>query len=380
MEERLEYVTGQAIFEKIWVSSPSSTTASDGLGPLYNARSCAHCHEDGGRGNVDNSLVLHVNDAIYGQQIQTFAIAGLPAEARVSIQYTQTNISFPDGETISLSAPVYSVIELQQGPMSASEFSPRIASSLAGLGLIEKIPEAMIQALADEHDSNDDGISGRINRVWDSAQQVQSMGRFGWKAGQATLPQQSARALNIDLGISSPLYMNPYGDCTDFQTSCLQRAHGNTERHDNLEASQVMMDSLMFFIRNIPPPKPVELSRAGARNGAEIFRSAACDACHQPGFDLEEGRIEPYSDFLLHDMGEGLSDKLEEGMTSGGEWRTAPLWGIGSVNTEFLHDGRAKTLQEAILWHDGEGRLSRDRYTSMIKSDRDDLIRFLNAL
>lgn len=380
LEERLDYETGRAIFEKIWVSSPASTTASDGLGPLYNARSCVQCHENGGRGGVENSLVLHINDAVYGQQIQTFAIFGLSGEAKVNLVSNITLLTLSGDENVAMHQPEYSLGETGFGELALTNYSPRIASSLAGLGLIERIPQASIIALADENDRNGDGISGRVNWVQDSKQGTSVMGLFGWKAAQPTLELQTARALNIDMGISSALYNNPYGDCTNSQPACLDRVHGNSPRHDNLEASQIMLDSLLFYVRNIPAPKHNDLKNASVSNGAKLFQSAACNSCHHQQFEISSGLIKPFSDFLLHDMGERLSDKLGESDGISAEWRTAPLWGVGKINSGYMHDGRARTLQEAILWHGGEAKGSLDKYQSMAKPDRDDLIRFLNTL
>jgi CxxC motif-containing protein (DUF1111 family) len=382
LEAGLDYETGRAIFEKNWISAPASTTASDGLGPLYNARSCAQCHENGGRGQVKNSLVVRINDESYGQQIQTYSISGLPAEARVDIHSVQVPTVLPDGETVMLQKPVYSLSELEFGKLELLSYSPRIASSLAGLGLIEMIPQQQINILADEQDKNHDAISGRINWVWDVVQQTQVPGRFGWKAGQASLAQQSARALSLDIGIGSSLYPNPYGDCTVKQSVCLERQNGNSPGHDNLEASAVMLDTLLTYIRNIPVPANTRVEQTGLGNGKILFSEASCDTCHHPQFEVSGQQIEPYSDFLLHDMGIALSDSLSEGNASVNEWRTAPLWGIGRIQQKpaYMHDGRARNLQEAILWHGGEAQSAVNRYKSMAKQDRDDLIRFLNSL
>ena len=385
-EAGLDYEVGRAIFEKVWVSSPSSTKASDGLGPLYSARSCEQCHQQARRGGVANSLVLQTSDAFYGNQIQRFAVAGVKAEARVSVHYKDRKIESGGGKFSVLQQPEY-IVESDQSQPSLSSFSPRIASSLEGIGLLALIPEDLIAALADEDDKDEDGISGRINKVWDSEAQREVLGRFGWKASQGSLKQQVARALSLDMGISTSVYPAAYGDCSKAQQICLEMPDGNSAQHDGVEASAVMLESLLLYVSNIPAPVQIEEHSEAFFRGQPLFEGALCNSCHYEEFNVNSSTISPYSDFLLHDMGDGLEDSYASnsanaGLATGREWRTAPLWGITrSINTaEYLHDGRAKSLQEAILWHGGEAESSLARYKSMSKAQRDDLISFLNEL
>lgn len=356
----LDFITGKALFEKNWVPAPASTQASDGLGPYYNARSCNQCHPDGGSGSREQSLVLHLSDPVYGQQLQKYAVPGLAVEAVVE---------FTHGEKTS----DYSIKSLQSGPMQTSAVSPRLASSLHGLGLLEAVPESELAVLADEHDANSDGISGRINRV------NGTVGRFGWKASQSSLDAQVARALSLDLGLGNPLHPSAYGDCTSHQPDCLAKPHGNSLHHDNLETNTTVLDLLLTYVRGLPAPGE-SLPTEQSSPGSELFNSVGCAACHVPALQAGKATLHPYTDLLLHDMGPGLADSLVEGGALGHEWRTAPLWGLGRKTAEYLHDGRAQTLDEAIRWHDGEASGARKNYEILTSDERNDLFAFLIGL
>ena len=379
--------------------APSSTTASDGLGPLYNARACQRCHIKDGRGHPpaanwpeDNAVSMFLRLSIppqneaqrqllesgragaipeptYGGQLQDLAINGLSGEGRMVINYTETTVSLADGTQVSLRQPEYSVAGLSYGPLHPQTMlSPRIAPPMIGLGLLEAIAAADIDALADPEDLNNDGISGRTNRVWNSLTGQQDLGRFGWKAGNPTLIQQAAGAFSGDMGISTPFAPAAAGDCTAQQADCLRQPDGNTTLQDNAEASEEMVKLVEFYSRNLAPPARPDFARLQVLKGKAVFHQSGCATCHQPSFttaartDMPEQSkqlIWPYTDLLLHDMGSGLADHRPEFLASGSEWRTPPLWGIGltqTVNghTYFLHDGRARNLLEAILWHGGE--------------------------
>ncbi|MCG8612213.1 MAG: thiol oxidoreductase, partial [Pseudomonadales bacterium] len=305
MMEGLDFRVGQSIFEKIWVFAPSSTTASDGLGPLYNARSCSHCHQRNGRGLAPNageqmstSLLFRLSiplsseipepehtvtenrlydqtgvvpEPTYGTQLQTFAYPGGKAEATVRTQYTEQQIALHGGEVVTLRQPAFTVHDLNYGNLHPHTLlSPRIASPIIGLGLIDAIPDEAINRQADPQDSDKDGISGRVNRVWDIAKQQMAQGRYGWKAGQPTLDQQNNAALRNDLGISNWLFPDPYGDCTPEQTACLEQAHGNSEGQDNLEASRKMTDALLFYTKHIAVPPRRNTDDPRVAEGAQI--------------------------------------------------------------------------------------------------------------
>jgi CxxC motif-containing protein (DUF1111 family) len=369
----LDFITGKALFEKNWVSSFSSTTASDGLGPFYNARSCNQCHPDGGRGGREQSLVLHVNDPVYGQQLQKFAITGLQREAEVSLVFAYVNY---DGKP---SAPTIELKNLSRGAMANEALSARIAPSLQGLGLLARIPDDLILAMADEADSNGDGVSGRVNMISDNTGAT-SIGRFGWKAGQVSLRDQLARALSLDLGLGNPVFPSAAGDCTAAQTECLNAPHGNSSHHDNLETNNQVLDLLLSYVSGLPAPSKASLGGSQEAAGATLFRQSGCAACHVPFLESGDLRLTAYTDLLLHDMGPGLADDLSEGSALGSEWRTPPLWGLGSLQGQLLHDGRAATIEEAVWWHDGEGAAARDHYGNLSQQQRNDLNAFLNGL
>ena len=369
----LDFITGKALFEKNWVPSFSSTTASDGLGPFYNARSCNQCHPDGRRGNRQLSLVLHSNDPVYGQQLQKYAIAGLQREAEVSVVFADANNQgMPSAPTIELN-------NLSRGAMTNAALSARIAPSLQGLGLLARIPDDLILAMADAADSNGDGVSGRVNMISDNAGAT-SIGRFGWKAGQVSLRDQLARALSLDLGLGNPVFPSAAGDCTPAQTECLNAPHGNSSHHDNLEANNQVLDLLLTYVSGLPAPSKTSLGGSQESAGAALFQQSGCAGCHVPSLESGDFRLSAYTDLLLHDMGPGLADNLSEGSALGSEWRTPPLWGLGSMQGQLLHDGRATTIEEAVWWHDGEGAAARDHYGNLSQQQRNDLNAFLNSL
>ena len=418
-EGELEFRVGNGLFRKLWVSSPSSTKASDGLGPLYNARSCQRCHIKDGRGHPpegpeDNAIsmflrvsipggagIAEIEDYIatlpeptYGTQMQDFGLPGLPAEYRLEIDYAESEVPLAGGEVAYLRVPSYTAANLGYGPLHPDAMlSPRVAPQMIGLGLLEAVPAADILALADPEDANSDGISGRANVVWSAEFNQPMLGRFGLKAGHATVHEQSAAAFAGDIGISSPLFPAPWGECTEAQAACRAMPHGNGDvRVDEIDADG--MDLVTFYSRNLAVPMRTDVEDPQVLRGKEMFHVTGCASCHQPAFvthrleDRPEQSFQliwPYTDMLLHDMGPGLADNRPEARATGREWRTAPLWGIGrteqvSGHSYFLHDGRARSLLEAILWHGGEAQAQRDAVVEMRPEDRAALIRFLESL
>jgi len=412
---------GNALFRKLWVSSPSSTKASDGLGPFYNARSCQRCHLKDGRGHppeneedsaismflrlsippqtdaekkaIASGALSHIPEPTYGTQLQDFAVPGLKAEGRMSIRYQEIPVVLKDGTRISLRKPIYSVTGAAYGPLHKDVLlSPRIAPQMIGLGLLGAIHDDDLLVNADPLDKNRDGISGRIS--WVGPEVNRKIGRFGWKASTPTVREQSAGAFAGDIGISSPDVPRHWGDCTEKQVLCLEQPNGVQKNLGDTEAPDPILDLVTFYSRNLAVPQRRNVSDAKVLNGKEIFYSLACATCHRPKYVTSRQAIDkehrfqliwPYSDLLLHDMGEGLADNRAVGSANGQEWRTAPLWGIGltrTVNghTYFLHDGRARNLTEAILWHGGEGQASRDAFAGLSSADRDALIKFLESL
>ncbi|MDM9619398.1 di-heme oxidoredictase family protein [Rhizobium sp. S96] len=421
-EEEQNFKLGNALFKKLWVSAPSSTQASDGLGPLYNARSCMSCHVNDGRGKppengaaslsmflrlsraaatpeeqraIASADVLNFPDPTYGHQLQELAVPGLASEGRMAIRYTEETVTLGDGERISLRRPTYSATDLAYGPLNAATtISPRVAPAMIGLGLIEAIPEADILAHADPDDTNGDGIHGKAAIVRDHQTGKIALGRFGWKAQNATVRDQSAGAFSNDIGISTPDKPDAHGDCTQAEAKCRTMPTGVQKRLGNEEAPGPILDLVTFYSANLAVPARRKASFPETLRGKQVFYESGCISCHVPKFVTRRDSsdkaqsfqlIWPYSDFLLHDMGDGLADGQQVGLASGREWRTPPLWGIGLTKTVsghsfFLHDGRARNLTEAILWHGGEAQKERDAFASLPRDDRQALITFLESL
>jgi CxxC motif-containing protein (DUF1111 family) len=331
----------------------------------------------------------------YGEQLQDLAIAGQKAEGRLHVDYTPLTVRFADGEVVVLRQPHYSVTDPAFGPLDpAAMLSPRLAPPVIGLGLVATIPEAQILAGADPDDRDGDGVAGRPNFVSAGPDGGTALGRFGWKAGHATLDQQIAQALSLDIGISSALAPAGYGDCMAHETACRAAPDGNTPAFGNIEAPEPVTREIRFYVESLAVPAARDSADPQVQDGKALFASTGCAACHRPRFvtaadsarpELSRHEIFPYSDFLLHDMGEGLADNRPEGLANGREWRTAPLWGLGRTPTVnghayYLHDGRARDLMEAILWHDGEAAATKRRFMDLSKQARDDLLRFLESL
>jgi len=422
-EQEEQFKLGNALFRKLWVSAPSSTQASDGLGPLFNARGCQNCHLKDGRGhtpsgNGDDAVSMFLRLSVpahtdaekqaladgsekvipeptYGGQLQDFAVPGLKAEGKMVITYADDPVTLGDGTVVTLRRPTYSVADLGYGPMAPDVMlSPRVAPPMIGLGLVEQIPAEDILAHADPDDKDGDGISGRVNMVLDPVSGAWEIGRFGWKAGAASIRAQSAEAFAGDLGIATPLVMKPQGDCTAAEVDCWALPTGEQERLGPSEAPDPVLDLVTFYSQNLGVPQRRDTGDPQVLAGKAAFYGAGCASCHVPKYvtsragenpALRFQLIWPYSDFLLHDMGEGLADYRPEAQADGYEWRTPPLWGVGltetvSGHTEFLHDGRARNVTEAILWHGGEGQAARDAFTAMPKAERDALLKFVESL
>ena len=425
-ERELQFKVGNGFFRRLWVSAPASTQASDGLGPLFNARSCQRCHLKDGRGHppfanfpTDNSISMlmrlsippqtasqhaalkggrvdAIPEPVYGGQLQDFAIQGQPAEGRIHIVYSNKPVELPGSAAITLRKPVYSITHAGYGLFHPNTMmSPRVAPQMIGLGLLEAIAEQDILALADPDDADNDGISGKPNRVWSASQRRMALGRFGLKAGKPTIIDQTASAFAGDIGISTMLQPAAYGDCTARQSVCQSAPDGNSKLHDGVEASQEVLNLVAFYSRNLAVPARRNVGSKTVLAGKRRFYQAGCISCHTPKFITprktpgmpEQSRqlIWPYTDMLLHDMGEGLADNRPEALANGREWRTPPLWGIGlteivSGHTFFLHDGRARNLTEAILWHGGEAKASSEKFRKMSAAARAEIIAFLESL
>lgn len=420
-EEVMDFRLGNALFRKLWIAAPASTRGSDGLGPLWNARSCADCHRNDGRGFPPEEAgdrrpgaVLRLAvpggagqeaiadwlaagpDPVYGAQLQDRAASGLVAEGRLTVEWREVPVALPDGTTVTLRAPEARVADPAFGPLSEGTVtSMRVAPQMIGLGLLEAIPAADILALADPEDADGDGISGRAQVVPAAESGLPMLGRFGWKAAVPSLREQAAGAFHLDMGLSSPLHPDAAGDCTAAQADCRTAPHGeDAGLRDGREVDGAALDLVAFYSGALAVPARRGLDRAEVARGKALFHQAGCPACHVPA--LVTGRMPdrpawsfqlvwPYTDLLLHDMGPGLADALPQGRASGAEWRTAPLWGLGlteqvSGRPGFLHDGRARDLTEAVLWHGGEAQTARDAFAAFPAADRAALIAFLESL
>ncbi|MDD0970729.1 MULTISPECIES: di-heme oxidoredictase family protein [Pseudomonas] len=414
---RVDFSVGNSFFRSPWVIAPSTTTARDGLGPLFNTNACQNCHIKDGRGhpptpdaaNAVSMLVrLSIPDApayakvieqvgvvpepVYGGQFQDMAVPGVAPEGKVRVDYTPVPVRFKDGTEVELRKPVLQITQLGYGPMHPdTRFSARVAPPMIGLGLLEAIPEEAILANAAAQAKENNGINGRPNRVWDDEQHKTVMGRFGWKAGQPNLNQQNVHAFSGDMGLTTSL--RPFDDCTDAQTACKQAPNGNGPDGEP-EVSDNILRLVLFYSRNLAVPARRGVNDAQVLAGKNLFFQAGCQSCHTPKYttaanaaepELANQVIRPYSDLLLHDMGEGLADNRTEFQASGRDWRTPPLWGIGltqavSGHTQFLHDGRARNLLEAVLWHGGEAKAAQQQVLSFNAEQRAALLAFLNSL
>jgi CxxC motif-containing protein (DUF1111 family) len=405
-EQELLFFVGNSFFNQNWVSAPASTTARDGLGPFFNARSCAGCHFKDGRGRppafdgeVPTGFLLRLSvpgrdahggplpEPTYGGQLQEGALEGLTAEGRIIVTYEEIPFTFPDGQVVNLRRPIYRLDSLGHGDAAIDVLlSPRVAPQMIGLGLLEAVPAADIVAQADPDDRNRDGISGRANTVWDAARGESALGRFGWKANEPTIAQQVAGAFLSDIGITTPLFAAEA--CTAAIPDCAAIPHGGTPEIDPDD-----FDKVVLYAGSLAVPARRDWADAEVLLGKRLFHEAGCAACHTPALTtgqhptlpaLSNQVIHPYTDLLLHDMGEGLADNRPDFLADGREWRTPPLWGLGLIetvngHTQLLHDGRARTLVEAILWHGGEGEVARDAFAALSAPERAAVVRFLNS-
>jgi CxxC motif-containing protein (DUF1111 family) len=392
--DQTAFLTGQTVFEVDWLAAPHPQDVRDGLGPLYHASACAGCHFQNGRGApspadgpVPPALLMRLGvpdgaggwapDPVYGGQLQPRAIPGHAPEALVRVAWSLAPMD--GGEPLLW--PTYTIERLGYGPHAEGlVLGPRMAQALIGLGLLEAVPEQAIRALADPDDLDGDGVSGRVNSV------DGRLGRFGWKANQHSLLTQNAAALLGDMGLTSPLHPAP--PCSAAQTACAEAATGGEP-----EIDAARLDALTRYTRLLAVPARRDHDAPDVLAGKRLFHEAGCAACHVPSLRtgladdpaLADQRIWPYTDMLLHDMGEGLADGLPDHDASGSEWRTPPLWGIGltatvSGHSRFLHDGRARSLWEAIRWHDGEARGARRAAEALTAEQRALLLRFLESL
>ncbi len=410
-EERRVFEIGDSFFTQNWVTAPASTDARDGLGPMFNAQACSSCHLHDGRGvpastgDGDLGLLLRLSvpgDGVdnvplphptYGDQLQDRAVGGVPAEGQLVISSADVPGAYADGTPYVLRAPTYTIESPAFGDLGDDVMvSPRLAPQVIGMGLLEAIPEASILANVDPDDTDADGVSGRPNRVVDPETEETELGRFGWKANAPTVRVQAAGAFNGDMGITSSLL--PDESCTAEQTACVRAPGGGAVGEPEIPDDR--LGSVVFYTRTLAVPASRDAGDERVQQGAESFVAMGCAACHVDTFTtgsidvvgveaLSDQTIHPYTDLLLHDMGGGLADGRPDFEATGSEWRTPTLWGLGlidDVNGErfLLHDGRARTIVEAILWHGGEGTAAMEAFRTADAATRDALVDFLEAL
>ena len=434
------FFIGNAFFRQPWVIAPASTDSRDGLGPLFNVAACQSCHVKDGRGHapmhsdddadsllirlampattdeqrkqLQDSLIEKVVHPIYGGQLQDRGIQGVPAEARISVEWTDKPMTFADGHVETLRAPTFNLTKPGYGAFDDELMvSPRIALPMIGLGLLDQIPDDDIkkQAVANKAsaDKNGTSIRGKFNWVMDPQTGKTALGRFGWKAGQTKLVTQNQSAFNEDMGLTSNI--RPIESCTSAQTACLEATTGADEQGNGkppVEVSDEVVKFVEFYTRNLAVPNRRDADDALVLAGKKRFYGMGCQSCHTPRYQLpktdddnleQHGQvIYPYTDLLLHDMGDGLADRTIAGklppkdaqvefLANSYEWRTPALWGIGLAQTvdpqaTFLHDGRARTLMEAVLWHSGEAAKQQQQVLQLDKQGRAELNAFLQSL
>jgi CxxC motif-containing protein (DUF1111 family) len=407
-KELLErFFAGQRLFNIAFVKAPSPVPGLAGLGPTFNRPSCGACHTRDGRGQPpagpDDALMQMVvrlgvvepgrlpfgkPHPRYGNQLNDRGIEGVPAEGRAVIAWEEIAGRYADGETYKLRRPRVSFEKLAFGPLGErAALSLRIAPQLVGMGLLEAVPERVVRAWAEANRARADGVRGRARDVASAGTAGPSLGRFGWRAAEVSVRAQIASALINDMGLTTSLH--PEKNCPPVQTAC--RAADPGPRPN---VSDEALDTMTFYVSTLAVPERRDADKPEVMGGEKIFSAIGCAACHRPMMKtgthptipfLSNQTIRPFTDLLLHDMGEGLADSLAEERLSGRLWRTAPLWGIGLVpavsgHENYLHDGRARGLAEAILWHGGEAERARERFRALPKADRDALIAFLRSL
>ena len=395
------HFVADGIFGQQFVSAPADQFG--GVGPLFNQNSCESCHVRNGRGIIpqyegDPSTGLLLRLSIpgegmfgsiipapgFGGQLQPKAIFNVASEGTIAKTEVSEIVTYLTGERVTLTKPVYSIANQYISLPPDLLISPRLAPAVYGLGLLEAIPDADILARADEADLDGNGISGKANQVWNVLDQALALGRFGWKAENPTAGQQAADAAHNDMGLTS--YYFPEEHC-DGQLNCQEGVQAGHDIDDETT------DLFAFYFQTVAVPAPRNYNDPEVQRGQQLFESNQCASCHTPKqitgshtiAALAHQTIYPYTDLLLHDMGEGLTDHRPTYRASGREWRTAPLWGVGltqvvNPKATFLHDGRAATLEEAILWHGGEAEASREAFRTMSGEDREALIAFLKSL
>jgi CxxC motif-containing protein (DUF1111 family) len=399
---------GNAMFDQSWVSAPATTTSRDGLGPIFNARACSACHLRDGRGmpiletgsgsegflirlSSGNDLITGpINFSGYGGQLQDDANLTFDAEGTINVTFEYINGTYGDGETYELRKSIYTITNENYGSLTGAEQSPRVGQQVIGLGFVDALSEESLLANVDENDANGDGISGRANYVWNVSENKTTIGKFGWKANQPSLEQQIAAAFNSDMGLTTTIF--PDENCPD-GVDCTELYNGINEG-ETAEVNDTQFSRIMTYQAAISVPIRRDYQDIDVLKGKNLFNDLACVKCHIDDFTTSDYEllpqisnidIKPYSDFLLHDMGDDLADNRADFLATGNEWRTQPLWGLGMIETVndhtfLLHDGRARNIEEAILWHGGEATQAKEDFIALTATERQQLLDFLNSL
>ncbi len=415
--DNARFAVGNSFFRRNWVEAPASTTARDGLGPHFIARSCAGCHVQDGRGAPPDfrkglseppvALLMRLSipgvgahggvvpDPVYGDQLNNAAIQGVRPEGQVRIRYQTLRGNFADGTAYTLRKPLYSLTQLAYGPLApGAMISPRIAPQIAGVGLLEAIPEADILANAAEQAAISGPVKGQPNLVWDNFAQAPRIGRFGWKANQASVASQTAGAFLGDIGITST--QHPDEACTPAQKDCLAAPRGAQGKAPEIDDRT--LSDVIFYQATLAPAARRNVDDAQVLRGQSLFAQVRCSACHRPSYTtgaapfprLSSAKVQglkiwPYTDLLLHDMGPDLADGRPDFAANGQQWKTPPLWGVGLIHDvnghrRLLHDGRANGVLEAILWHGGEALRAKQKVLQLNASERQALVAFVESL
>lgn len=393
--DSLDVHIGKALFKRAWVPAPSSTTADDGLGPLFDARSCASCHPASGRaravfdakGQVDGrGVILMIGqadgaaDPVYGRRLQIDAVPGLAPEGIIAI----TETALPDGRR----QRVPRLDALAYGPLDArSGLSLRVAPDLHGRGAMAAVSDATLLAIEAEQAKGADGVRGHARRIPQPDGSVR-IGRFGWKASQPDLAGQSAEAFFLDMGMSNSRHPAPSGDCTPAQAACLAAPHGSrapaADGSPGLEIGDEVLNRVVAYVASLQVPAPALLPQAAVERGAELFAKAGCATCHRPELPTADGgQARLFSDLLLHDMGPELGDTMPEPGAGASQWRTAPLAGVSQAlthDTGLLHDGRARSVAEAVRWHGGEAAGAAARFQALPAREQAILLKYVSSL
>jgi CxxC motif-containing protein (DUF1111 family) len=400
-EERV-HIIGDGTFDQVFVAAPAPHFG--GLGPVYNNISCVNCHRnDGGgfpsTGSSSSGMLMRISISGtdehggplpapgFGLQIQDRALLGAPTEASISITYTDQVVTYPDGSAVTLRKPSYTLQNSYIALPGNYMLSPRLAPRLVGVGLIENVPESTILSFVDEGDKNGDGITGRANYVYDPFTLKKELGRFGLKANTSTALMQVATAYQQDMGVTS--YPQSQESAWGQSQMSLVGADDST-----LELADTLLNYVTFYIQTLAVPARRDVLDSVNKQGAILFNQVNCSGCHrttmQTGVNtaihLSSQRIHPYTDLLLHDMGDGLADNRPDFLASGKEWKTAALWGVGILSKTnggsafYLHDGRARSIEEAILWHGGEAEKSKQQFMQLSQADRTAILKFLGSL